>query len=169
MEFAGSDSRSTTLAGTGIESAPAVMLDVPAAKSTSENSDGDERSSVAQIDVTRLESELEMLEDVGSNEILPAEDKPTLNMPLDGDSESSTLLASITPADEYYSDFGTPEEYMLVPSASESSSTSTTSSTTASASTSVSSTHAAHGPRDLGFGRPRNLQALSNVPRLASS
>ncbi|KAG1823696.1 uncharacterized protein BJ212DRAFT_1296265 [Suillus subaureus] len=143
--------------------APAVMLDVPAAKSTLENLDGDERCSVAQIDMTWLESELETLEDVGLNEILPAEDKPALNMLLE-DSKSSTLLASVIPVDKYYSDFSIPEEHMLVPSASKSSSTSTTTSTTASASTSVSLTHAAHRPRDLGFGCSQNLQALSNVP-----
>ncbi|KAG1724332.1 uncharacterized protein EDB91DRAFT_1087515 [Suillus paluster] len=172
MELEASDLGNTTLADTGIELAP-VMLDVPAAMSTLKNSDGDKRSSVAQIDVTQLESEPGTLGDVGL--IPPAEDKPTLNMPLD-DSESSTLPASVTPADEYYDDyytdhtigFGTPREYMLVPSASESGSTSTTMST-ASASVSVFSTHAAHGPGDLGSGRPRNLQALGNVPRLTSS
>ncbi|KAG1733228.1 uncharacterized protein EDB91DRAFT_1084504 [Suillus paluster] len=167
MELEASDLGNTTLADTGIELAP-VMLDVPAAMSTLKNLDGDKRSSVAQIDVTQLESEPGMLGDVGL--IPPAEDKPTLNMPLD-DSESSTLPASVTPADEYYNDyytdhtigFGTPREYMLVPSASESSSTSTTMST-ASASISVFSTHAAHGPGDLGSSHPRNLQALGNVP-----
>ncbi|KAG1837131.1 hypothetical protein C8R48DRAFT_680390 [Suillus tomentosus] len=90
LQPAGSGSRNTTLVDTGIEYVPA------AAKSTLENSGGDERSSVAQIDVTRLESEPEMLEDLRSNEILPAEDKPTSNVPLD-DLVSSTLLASVTP------------------------------------------------------------------------
>ena len=42
-----------------------VMLDVPAAMSTSKNLDGDKRSSVAQIEVTQLESEPGMLGDVG--------------------------------------------------------------------------------------------------------
>ena len=42
-----------------------VMLDVPAAMSTSKNSDGDKRSSVAQIEVTQLESEPGMLGDIG--------------------------------------------------------------------------------------------------------
>lgn len=134
-----------------------MLLDVSvAANSTLENSDGSKRSSVAQIDGTQLESEPEILEDLCSNDILPAEDKPTSNVLLN-DLISSTPLTSVTPVGEYYDnnhtiDFGTPKEHMLlVPCESESSSTFTSTNTTATASGSVSSTHAAYGPRHLGL------------------